>query len=185
MKQYALLTIIITVFFSNFSVAQNAKELAKTASDGLCGCVNDTYSNIDNDVKKAMVKIIKYQMNGQQQEMEDYAAALSPDLQTRIQEQAALFSENQKMFDLCVEEVEQTMAAYTLDNESDITEEQFINMMMDEMATTKACKFAHLLMQLGLAEEAKNNTSNNGQVNNSQYEKPKPQLNTNEGSGGN
>jgi len=188
MKQHTLLTILIVALFSSFSFAQDANDLAKEAANGLCDCVNETYSNIDNDVKEAMVKIIMYQMNGQQQEMEQYANSLSADLATRIEAQANEFTENQEMFDLCVEDIQLTLLESSLDENSDMTEEQFMGMLMTEMSQGKNCKFAYLLMQLGLAEEDNDNNSNNGTIrndnNNNKYEKPKPKPPVNDNSNG-
>jgi hypothetical protein len=198
MKQYTLLTALIITIFSSFSFAQDTDDLAREAADGLCDCVNDTYSNIDDDVKNAMVTIIKYQMNDQQQEMEQYANALSADLGSRIQDQASEFTENQSFFDICTKNIESSLAESIVDENSDITEEQFMIILLNEMSQNKDCKFAYLLIQLGLAETENDNNVNSGTIksntNNSKYENPAPKppaVNDNsngsdqQGSGGN
>lgn len=98
MKHRILLTSILVVFICGLSKAQTVQELADLAADGLCSCVNETYSDIDNDVKRAMARIIKYQMQGNEEGMENYVAKLPTDLTTRIEAQASIMEENDDLF---------------------------------------------------------------------------------------
>lgn len=166
MKRTSIITCLLTIGMISFSIAQTIEEVASVAAKGLCGCVNESYSNIDSDVKRAMVRIFKYQMEGKQAEVERYASSLSADLASRIEEQAGLFQENDDLFQLCIEDMELAMAKMNLDEGKyeNVSEETMINLMLKEMHEMKGCKFAYLLMELGLQEQMNENQNNTGQI---------------------
>lgn len=171
---------------SNFNVvkAQSIEDAALLAAKGLCGCVKESYSNIDSDVKRAMIRIIRYQKDGKQAEMEQYVQSLSADLASRIESQALLFQENNDLFELCIEDMEEAMAQLNLNEEAynSITEEEFVQYMMEEMKTLKGCKFTYLLMELGLEELANNQMEQDGKTTEHQKDERHSKY---EGTGGN
>ncbi|BDS09942.1 hypothetical protein [Aureispira anguillae] len=181
MKKTILLTLIFSVAITTFLKAQSIEEVGAVAAKGLCDCVNETYSNIDSDVKRAMIRIIKYQSQNKAREMETYINSLSTDLAARIEEQAVLFQENNDLFELCVEDMEEAMAKIGLDETlyADVTEEAFEQILLEQMNAIKGCKFAYLLMSLGLAEGQESGTENKGQTKDNSYHKKF------EGTGGN
>lgn len=183
MKKSSILTCLLTISILSFSTAQTIEEVTTIAAEGLCRCVNESYSNIDSDVKRAMVRIFKYQKEGKQSEMERYANALSADLASRIEEQATLFQENDNLFQLCLEDMELAMSKMNLNEEEyeGISEEVVIELMLDQMNQMKGCKFAYLLMELGLQEQGTKDQSDNGQI----KEKKSSNNKKYEGTGGN
>lgn len=157
-----MLSIFTLLFCITLTKAQTVEELAELASDGLCSCVNETYSDIDSDVKRAMARIIKYQMQDNQEGMENYVAKLPTDLTSRIETQAAIMEENDDLFQMCLDDMEAAMGELNFEDEQyeGITEEAFVELMMESMKETTGCKFAYILMELGLQMEAEN--ANNG-----------------------
>lgn len=179
------------LFFITLTNAQTIDELAGLASDGLCGCVNETYSDIDSDVKRAMARIIKYQMQDNQEGMENYVAKLSTDLTSRIEAQAAIMEENDDLFQMCLDDMEAAMGELNFEDDQyeGITEEEFVELMMESMKETTGCKFAYILMELGLQMEGEDTNSSSDQVKISQSKGKKSTSNESrhkyEGTGGN
>jgi hypothetical protein len=163
MKSTVFLTIILMLFFITSSKAQTVKELAKMASEGLCSCVNETYSDIDNDVKRAMARIIKYQIEEDKEELEHYVAKLPTDLTVRIETQASLLEENDDLFQMCLDDMEGAMGDLDFEEKKykGVTEEKFMAMMIEEIKEATDCKFAYILMELGLQVQEEENDKNN------------------------
>ncbi len=189
MKHRILLTSILVVFICGLSKAQTVQELADLAADGLCSCVNETYSDIDNDVKRAMARIIKYQMQGNEEGMENYVAKLPTDLTTRIEAQASIMEENDDLFQMCLDDMEAAMGEIDFKEEqyNGITEEEFTEMMVASMKEATGCKFAYILMELGLKVQEE---EEKGQVKISQVKKTNDSKESSdskkyEGTGGN
>jgi hypothetical protein len=152
MKNTVFLIIALMLSFSISSNGQTIEDLAELAADGLCSCVNETYSDIDNDVKRAMARIIKYQLQDDEDGIENYVAKLSTDLTSRIEEQAGLLEENDDLFQMCLDDMEEAMGELDFDEEKydGITEEDFSVLMIESMREMTGCKFAYILMELGL-----------------------------------
>lgn len=163
MRSAVFFTITLMLFFISSSKAQTVKELAKMASEGLCSCVNETYSDIDNDVKRAMAKIIKYQLQEDGDALEHYVAKLPTNLTARIEIQAGLIEENDDLFQMCLDDMQQAMGGVDFgeDKYNGITEEKFMGMMIEEMKEETACKFAYILMELGLQVQEEEKEKNN------------------------
>jgi len=159
MKNIVLLITALLFFFITSSQGQIIEELAEEAADGLCNCVNEAYGDIDNDVKRAMARIIKYQTKEDVEGMESYMANLSVDLISRIEEQAGIFEENGDLFQLCLDDMEQEMGELSFEEEEyeGITENEFLVMMVESMKDAEGCKFAYILMELGIQMEAEEN----------------------------
>jgi len=139
MKDIVFLITVLIFSLIPASEAQTTEELAKRAAKGLCTCVNETYSDIDNDVKRAMAKIIQYQIQDNKRAIESYVTKLSTDLTNRIRKQAGKLEKNDK----------------------GITEKQFYAGMIESMKETTGCKFAYIIMELGLKRQAKAKARNN------------------------
>lgn len=191
------LFIALSLSFSVSSInAQSVEELAQTAGKGLCDCVNKTYSNIDRDVKDAMMKIIQYQLEGKTAELEEYAGSLSPDLASRIEAQADMFAANDDAFQTCLADLDAYMENAASRSNANITETEFTNMIFDYIKKARGCSFASMLVQLGEQANTEednnsNNTNNRGRTkpnnnsnNNSNNNKNLNNKNTNNNSGG-
>lgn len=165
MKNCIFFIAVLLLSFSTLSKGQTVEELAVLAADGLCSCVNETYSDIDNDVKRAMARIIKYQMKEDEEAMGKYVARLPTDLTTRIEEQAGILEENDDLFQMCLDDMEEAMGELDFEEEkyNGITEAQFSTMMIESMRETTGCTFACILMELGLQVQAEEN-EDQGQV---------------------
>ena len=159
MKNIVLLITALLFSFIISSQGQTVEELAEIAGDGLCSCVNETYDDIDKDVKRAMARIIKYQIHEDEAGMENYMAKLPADLMARIEEQAGLFEENEDLFQMCLDDMDEEMEELSFDEEKyeGFTEEDFLVMMVESMKETTGCKFAYILIELGLQVEAEEN----------------------------
>jgi hypothetical protein len=159
MKNIILLITALLFSFITSSQGQVIEELAEEAADGLCNCVNEAYGDIDNDVKRAMARIIKYQTQEDLEGMESYMANLSVDLISRIAAQAGIFEENEDLFQLCLDDMEQELGELSFEEEQyeGITEDKFLIMMVESMKEATGCEFAYILMELGLQMEAEEN----------------------------
>lgn len=159
MKNTALLITTLLFSFIISSQGQSLDELAEIAGDGFCSCVNETYDDIDKDVKRAMARIIKYQIKEDEAGMENYMTKLPADLMVRIEEQAGLFEENEEAFQMCLDDMDEEMEELSFDEEKyeGLTEEAFLVMMIKSMKETTDCEFAGTLMELGLEIEAEEN----------------------------
>lgn len=159
MKNTIFLIIVLLCFFIPLSQGQSIEELSEEAADGLCNCVNEAYGDIDDDVKRAMAKIIKYQIQEDLEGMEGYMAELPADLILRIEEQASVFEENEDLFQLCLDDMDEEMGDLSFDEGEyeGITEAEFLVMMLESIKEMKDCKFAYVLMELGLEMEEDEN----------------------------
>lgn len=166
MKNTLFLITVLMLAFSISSQGQTIKELATSAADGLCSCANETYSDIDNDVKRAMARIIKYQMKNDEEGMNNYVAQLPMDLADRLTEQASIMEENSDLFQMCINDMEASMGE--LDFEEDqyngITEDEFALMIVESMKEMMDCTFASIIMELGLEMQKEEMEDNKGQV---------------------
>ena len=161
MKSTVLL--ITTLLFSCIisSQGQTVEEFAELAAEGLCTCVDETYSAIEKDVKRAMARIIKYQMQGNEEEMENYMAKLSANLIGRIEKQASIFEANDDLFQMCLDDMEDGMGALSFNDEEyhGITEDEFLVLMIASMKEVTDCEFAYILIELGMKMEAEEGRS--------------------------
>ena len=189
MRTTTFLILALILSFINASNGQTTEDLAELAADGLCACVNETYSDIDSDVKRAMARIIKYQMEENEAGMENYVAQLSTDLTSRIEAQAGLLEENDDLFQMCLDDMEEAMGGLDFDEEKfeGITEEDFSLMMLEAMKEETGCKFAYILMELGLqVEDDENNSQDQVKVKSkNSTQNTKESSNKYEGTGGN
>ena len=153
----ALALILLT---TNFMVAQSMEDIAEEGADQLCDCVNETYGHIDEDVKGAIMTLfslgLEHQTN-QEEAVENYLSSLSPNLLTRIQEQTKLLEGEDQLFERCIENVEHSLMDYAADSDApDISEEAFLNLLMQKMEAAEECRFAYFLMGVTLLEQEKN-----------------------------
>jgi hypothetical protein len=189
MKNTIFLITTFLFFFITSSQGQSIEELAEEAADGFCNCVNEAYGDIDNDVKQTLAIIIKYQAEDDLKGMESYLAKLPADLILRIEEQASIIEENEELFQACLVDMDEEMGELAFEEEGleDVTEKQFIGMMLKSIEEMADCKFAYTLMELGLEMEAEEN----GNQVEGEPVKPKSKNNSNEatnkyeGTGGN
>lgn len=191
MKKTKLLLFVFTLFLGQFVAAQSIETITKKAAVGLCDCVNDTYDNIDDDVKEVMVKMIQLQVAGKEEEVDRYLTSFSPDMLERFAEQASLFESNDAMFQGCIENLGTEIENLVVDESSyeDMTTDDITNMIFSKMKAIKTCNFPYLLVQLGVyeGEKADDNFDNTNNSNNTKNTKNTKKLsNGNEnGTGGN
>lgn len=149
----ALLFILVTI---NYSTAQRIEDVAEEGADALCDCVNETYGHIDEDVKKAIITLFSIGMEegaDQEEAVEQYMAGLSPDLLTRIQEQTKLLEGEDQLFTRCIENVEHSLMDYTANSDApEISEDAFLELLMNNMENAEGCEFAYFLMGVTLLE---------------------------------
>lgn len=155
MKKNILLTMLLLCGLTTWMSAQSVDEVAVAAGELLCDCVNDTYGQIDDDVKVAIMTIFSYQMESKEQEMERYLNSMSADLGGRLQQQIGLLEGDNELFERCVENVEQELVEYAAhSNAPEVSEDEFTLILMEKMKKDKACEFAYFLMGVTLLEAA-------------------------------
>jgi hypothetical protein len=146
--------VVLGLLYLPLLMAQAPEERAEAVADKFCTCVNETYSNIDQDVKRAMGQIISYKLQNQPQDLERYMRNLSAELVIRIQEQAGQFKKNGALAQYCIHDMEQAMENIDLEDPqyAGITDERFSVLIQQQLKSEPSCEFAALLMELGLRE---------------------------------
>ena len=161
MKKNVLLAILLLCGLNPWMNAQSVDEVAEAAGELLCDCVNETYGQIDEDVKVAIMTIFSYQMENKEQEMERYLNAMSADLGGRLQQQIGLLEGDNELFERCVENVEQELVEYAAHSDApEVSEDEFTLLLMEKMEKDKACEFAYFLMGVTLLEAANSEEEN-------------------------
>lgn len=159
------LVMLMGVVCANIT-AQSPELKAQAVAEQFCNCANTTYSNIDEDVKKAMGRVVSYQLQNQPQDLERYMKRLPADLVIRIQDQATTFKKNGALAQRCIHVMEGEMSAIDLANPiyEGMTEEKFSRLIQQQLKTDSSCEFAALLLELGLREQPKDQQVRIGQM---------------------
>jgi len=157
------LTLLIVILLASIQVQAQDDALLKTvnvASQGLCDCVNRTYGFIDADVKKAFMEMLQFKTK---EEQTSYITSLDEELLNRLSVQASKMEDDQTeaAFNQCVERIQYQVEKAARDYpDTDITEEMFMGMLMNDLSTRQGCEFSYFLIQMGLQQPS----DNSGQV---------------------
>lgn len=135
--------------------AQSPVSHAQAVAQQFCSCVNTTYSNIDEDVKQSMGKIVSFKLQNQPKDLEKYMKRLPAELVIRIQEQATQFKRNGALAQHCIHVMEKEMEAVDLENPiyEGMTKNSFSRLIQQELGKDDGCTFAALLLELGIREQ--------------------------------
>ncbi len=152
--------LIMGLLGATMLVAQSPEVRAQAVADQFCNCVEETYSELDKDVKKAMVRMVRYQLQNEPQDLERYMKRLPAELIFRIQEQATQFKQSTGLANRCVHKMEQAMDRIDLEDPlyERVTESSFSQMIQQELQNDPACEFAALLLKLGILERPESNS---------------------------
>jgi len=156
MKKIILLVLLGLGLSFNVQAQDRAEEAANYAADYICNCVNKVYAGVDAEIRVILVTMYAVP----EAEQTEYIQGLSEELQVRIVEQSLLMASEEKAqeFEACnTQMVEEISSKYADIDDTAITEEELMNMMLDRLNKKKKCAFTYLLMKIG-TEQQKNNT---------------------------
>jgi hypothetical protein len=131
---------------------QRFEAMAEFSADYICNCVNTVYADVDVKVKDILIKM--YAMP--EDEQIEYVDGLSEELKDHIEEQSKLISSKEKAaeLDACGEKmIEELEDKFVSVKSLDRSEEELIEKMLEVLSKKKQCKFAYLLIQMGMGEE--------------------------------
>ena len=151
MSKQTLLSLLILFTGISISNAQTPESLSQISATDLCGCLADTYSNIDEDVKVVIVELVRHNVENRTDELPSYGKTLSEEMRKKVESQSVDFYAHSTEANKCIKNAEGAYENLPNDNNPDnISSGQFADLIVKKMSRNKECSYAYSLYKMDL-----------------------------------